>query len=108
MNIDSYGIDMSFYIIAGLGVVSILAIAWLRSITLRRRAELTLSLSKSEYVSENVRNLDLAQRNEKLESELVILRDRFQDLNIEYLQEEVDQLQEEFDKHVDDHEKPNS
>ena len=86
MNIDSYGIDMSFYIIAGLGVVSILAIAWLRSITLRRRAELTLSLSKSEYVSENVRNLDLAQRNEKLESELVILRDRFQDLNIEYVE----------------------
>jgi|TARA_B110000263_G_scaffold213262_1_gene197138 hypothetical protein len=30
--------------------------------------------------------------------------DAVQDLNIEYLQKEVDQLQEEFDDHVDEHE----
>ena len=29
--------------------------------------------------------------------------DAVQDLNIEYLQEEVDQLQEEFDTHVEEH-----
>ena len=31
--------------------------------------------------------------------------DAVQDLNIEYLQEEVDHLQKEFDEHVDGHEK---
>ena len=29
--------------------------------------------------------------------------DAVQDLNIEYIQEEVDQLQEEFDTHVEEH-----
>ena len=32
--------------------------------------------------------------------------DAVQDLNIEYLQKEVDQLQEEFDAHVDEHLEP--
>ena len=32
--------------------------------------------------------------------------DAVQDLNIEYLQEEVDQLQTEFDEHVDSHKEP--
>ena len=32
--------------------------------------------------------------------------DAVQDLNIEYLQEEVDQLQKEFDEHVDEHLEP--
>ena len=34
--------------------------------------------------------------------------DAVQDLNIEYLQDDVKKLQEEFDEHVDEHENDNT
>tara|TARA_B100001146_G_C15969440_1_gene343473 strand:+ start:17 stop:352 length:336 start_codon:yes stop_codon:yes gene_type:complete len=74
----------------------------------------TLTGQISQLQLDVIRMQDAVEMNEEFRikwprGELGALPDdAVQDLNIEYLQEEVDQLQEEFDKHVDDHEKPNS
>jgi len=84
MNIDLFEQGLPFYLFGSTGVVALLLIAWFRTNALLRRAELKLSLSNSASSSEQVRNLDLAERNDRLESELAVLRDSFQVLNVEY------------------------